>query len=166
MRDASPPRDPVVIFYFIFVVVVVESLSSVQPLQTHGLQHASLLCPPIPPGVCSNSYSLSQWCYLIISFSVTPFSTCHLSFPTPGSFPTCWLFTSSGQSIGATASALVLPMNIQGWFHLGLTGLISLQSKGLTRVFCSNTIQNHQFFGTQISLWSNSHIHTWLLGKP
>ena len=93
-----------------------------------------------------------------------PYSSCSLSFPESGSFPVSQLFTSGGQSIGASAS--VLPMNIQDWFPLGLTGLISLQSKELSRVFSSTTIWNHQFFGTQPSLWSNSHIHTWLVEKP
>ena len=81
-------------------------------------------------------------------------------------FPMSWLFTSGGQSIGASASSSVLPMNIQGWFPLGLNGLTSLLSKGLSRIFSRNTIQKHQFFGAQPSLWSNSHIHTWLLEKP
>ena len=87
-------------------------------------------------------------------------------FPASGSFPMSLHFASCGQRIGASASESVLPMNIQGWFPLGLTGLISLQSKGLTRVFSNITVQKHQFFGPQSSLWSNSHIHTWLLGKP
>ena len=98
--------------------------------------------------------------------SVVPFSSCLQSFPAPGSFPTSELFTSDGQSIGVSASSSVLPMNIQGWFRLGLTGLISLVSKGLSRVFSSTTIQKHQFFKDQPSSWSNSHIHTGLLGKP
>ena len=88
------------------------------------------------------------------------------SFPASGSFPMNWLFASGGQSFGASASAEVLPMNIQGWFPLGLIGLISLQSKGLSRVFSSTTIQKHQFFSSQPSLWYSSHIHTWLLAKP
>ena len=99
-----------------------------------------------------------------ISFSVAPFSSCPQSFPASGSFPMSWIFTSCGQSIGAPASVLLV--HILGWFLLGLTGLISLQSKGLSRVFSNTTVQNHQFFITQLSLWSNSHIHTWLLGKP
>ena len=89
-----------------------------------------------------------------------------LNLPALGSFPISWLFTSSGQSIGASASASVLPMNIQDWFPLGLTGLISLQCKWLSRIFSNTTVQKHQFFGTQPSLWSNSHIRTWLLEKP
>ena len=89
----------------------------------------------------------------------------HQSFPASESFPMSWLFPSGGQSIGASASALVLPMNIQGWFPLGLTGLISLQSKGLSRVLSNTTVQKHQFFSTELSLWSNFHIHAWLLDK-
>ena len=93
------------------------------------------------------------------------FSFCLQSFPALGSFPTGWLITSDGQSTGASALGSVLPMNIQGWFPLGLTGLISLLSKGLSRVFSSTTVQEHQFFGAQPSLWSNFHIHMWLLEK-
>ena len=113
--------------------------------------------------VCSNSCPLSRWCHLTISFSVAPFSSCLQSFPASGSFPVCWLFASGVESIGASAS--VLPMSIQGWFPLGLTGLISLLSKGLSGVFSSTIVWKHQFFGTQPSLWSNSHICTRLLGK-
>ena len=97
---------------------------------------------------------------------VMPFSSCPQSFPASGSFPMSQFFTSGGQSIGASASASVLPMNIQGWFPLGLTALISLLSKALSRVFSNTTVQNHQFFGAQPPLWSNSHIHTWPLEKP
>ena len=99
------------------------------------------------------------------SSSVAPFSSCPQSFPASGSFPINQLFTSGGQSIGASALASVLPMNIQGWFPVGLTGLISLLSKGLSRVFSSTTIWKHYFFSAQPSLWSTSHIHTWLLEK-
>ena len=95
-----------------------------------------------------------------------PFSSCPQSFPALGSFPKGWLFTSGGQNTGASASASVLPMNIQGWFLLGLTGLISLQSKRLPRVFSSTTVWKHQFFSAQSSLWSNANIRTWLLEKP
>ena len=105
--------------------------------------------------------SLSQWCHPTVSSSVVPFSSCPQSFPAPGFFPMGWLFASGGQSIEASTSASVLPKNIQGWFPFGLTGLISLQSKGLSRVSSSITIWKHQFFGTQPSLWYNSHIHTW-----
>ena len=114
--------------------------------------------------VRSNSWPLSQWCYLTISSSAALFSFCLQSFPASGSFPVSQFFASGGQSIGVSAS--VLPMNIQGWFPLGLTGLIFLQSKRLSRVFSSTTIRKHQFFSTQPSLWSNSHIRTWLWVKP
>ena len=132
-------------------------------LRPHGLQHTRLPCPSITPGPCSNSCPLSWWCHPPILASVVPFSSCLQSFPSPGSFPVSQLFTSGGQSIGAGASAPLLPMNIQGWFPLGWTGLISLLSKGLSRVFYRTTVWKHQLFGTQLSLWSNSHIHTWLL---
>ena len=95
-----------------------------------------------------------------------PLLSCPQFLPASRSFPVCWLFASGGQSIGASVSALVLLMNIQGWYPLGLTGLSSLQSKGLLRVFFSPTVRKHQFLGTQSSLWSNSQIHTWLLEKP
>ena len=135
-------------------------------LWPHELQHTRLPCPSLSLRICSNSRPLSQWCHPIISSCVAPFSSCPQSLPVSGSFPMSRLFSSSGQSIGASASALVLSMNIQGWFPSGLTGLISLQSKGLSRVFSSTTVQKHQFFSTQPSLWPNSHICTWLLEKP
>ena len=132
-------------------------------LRPYALQHTRLPCPSPTPGACSNSCQLSQWCHPIISSSVIPFSSCSQSFPASGSFPMSRLFTSGGQSIGASASASVLPVNIQGWFPLGLTGLISLLSKGLSRVFSSTTIWKHQFFGTQPSLWSSSLVHNSIL---
>ena len=135
-------------------------------LQSHGLQHARLPCPSPTPEVCSNSCPSSQWCYPTISLSVVPFSSCLQSFPASGSFPVSQFFTSGGHSIGVSALAPVLPMNIQDWFPLGWTGWISLQSKGLSRVFSNTRVQKHQFFGSHLSLWSNSHIHTWLLEKP
>ena len=135
-------------------------------LQPHGLQHARLPSPSPSPRACSNSCPLSQWCHPNISSSVNPFSSHLQSFPASGSFQMSQLFTSGGQSIGVSASTSVLAMNIQDLFPLGLTGLISLQSKGLSRVFSNPTVQKHQFFGIQPSLWSNSHIHTWLLEKP
>ena len=125
----------------------------------HGLQHINLPCLSPSSRVCSNSHSLSRWCHPTISSSVVPFSSCLLSFPASGSFPRSQLFTSGGRSAGASASASVLPMNIQHWFSLGLTGWISLQSKGLSRLFSRATLQKHQFFGGQYYLWSNSHIH-------
>ena len=126
-------------------------------LQPHGLQHARLPCPSPTPGACSNSCPLTQWCHPNILSSVVPFSSYLQSFPARGSFLISQLFTSGGQSIGPSASASVLPISIQDWFPLGLTGLISLQSKGLSRVFSTTTVQKHQFFDTQSSLQSNSH---------
>ena len=109
-------------------------------LWLYGLQHARLPCPSPSPWVCSNSCPLSQWYHPTISSSAAHFSSCLQSFPISGSFPISWLFTSGSQSIGTSALASVLPMNIQGWFPLGLTGLISLQSKGLSRVFYNITV--------------------------
>ena len=117
--------------------------------QSHRHEHTRLLCPSLSPGVCTNSCPRSRWCYLIISSSVVPFSSCPQSFPASGSFPMSQLFASGGQSIGASASAPVLPMNIQGWFPLGLTGLISLLSEGLSRIFSNTRVWKHQFFGAQ-----------------
>ena len=135
-------------------------------LQPHGLQHARLPCPSPSPRACSNSCPLSRWCHPTISSSVVPFSSCLQSFPASGSFLMSQFFASGGQSIGASASASVLPMNIQDWIPFGLTGWISLLSKGLSRVYSNTIVQKHQFFSIQPSLWSNSHIHTWLLEKP
>ena len=115
--------------------------------QSYGLQHTRLLCPSPSPGACSNSCTLSGWCHPTLSSSVIPFSSCFQSFPASGSFPMSQLLAVGGQSIGASVSASVLPMNIQGWFPLGWTGLI-LQSKGLSRVFSNTTVQKHQFFGS------------------
>ena len=128
------------------------------------LQHARLLCLPLSPGICSNSCPLSLWCHPTISSSSTPFSSCLQPIPASGSFPVSQLFKSGGQSPGT--SATVLPMNIQCWLPLGLVDLISLLSKGLSRVFSTTVIQKYQFFGAQPSLWTNSHICTWLLEKP
>ena len=134
-------------------------------LWPHGLQHARLPCSSPSPRACWNSCPLSQWCPLTISSSVNPFFSCLQSFPASGSFPVSQLIASGGQSIRASASASVLPMNVQGWFPLGLTGSISLLLKGLSRVFSSTTVWKHKFFDTWPSLWSNSDIHTWLLEK-
>ena len=135
-------------------------------LRPHGLHHARLPCPSPTPGACSDSCPSSWWCHPTISSSVVPFSSCLYSFPASGSFPVSQLFSSGGQSIGISASASVPPVNIQDWFPLRLTSLFSLQSKGFSRVFPNTTVQKHQFFGAQLSLWSNSHIRTWLLEKP
>ena len=139
----------------------VQSLSCIQLFVTPWTAACQVPCPSPTPGACSNSCPSSRWCYPTILSSVVPFSSCLQSFPASGSFPMSQLLTSDGQSIGASAS--VLPMTIKDWFPLRLTGLISLQSKGLSRVFSNTTVQKHQFFGTWLSLWSNSHIHTWLL---
>ena len=120
-------------------------------LRPHGLQHSRLPCPSPTPGVYSNSCPLSQWCHPTISSSVVPFSSCLQSFPAMGSFQVSQLFGSGGQSIGVSALASVIPKNTQDW-SLGWTGWISLQSKGLSRVFSNTTVQKHQFFGTQLSL--------------
>ena len=135
-------------------------------LQHHGLQHTSLPCPSPSPGACSNSCPLSQWFHPTILSSVIPFFSHLQSFPASGSFPMSQFFASGGQSTGVSTSASVLPMNIQDRFPLGWTGWISLQSKGLSRVFSNTRVQNHQFFGPQLSSQSNSHIHTWPLEKP
>ena len=121
-------------------------------LRPHGLQHARLPCPSPTPRAYSNSCPLSQWCHPTISSSVIPFSSCLQSFPASGSFPVSQFFASGGQSIGVSALASVLLMNIQGWFPLGWTGWISLQSKGLWRVFSNTTVQKHQIFGAQLSV--------------
>ena len=134
-------------------------------LWPHILQHSSLPCPSPTLGACSNSCPSRWWCHPTILSSVIPVSSCLQSFPASGSFPVSQFFPSGGQRIGVSASASVLPVNIQDWFPLGLTGWLSLPSKGLSRAF-NTTVQKHQFFGTQSSLWSNSHIHTWLLEKP
>ena len=151
-------------------VVHFSSVQSLRPscvwfFATHGLQHSSLPCPSPTPGACSNSCPSRWWCHPTITSSAIPISSCLQSFPASGSFPMSQFFISGGPSIGVSASASVLPMNIQDWFPLGLTSWISLQSKGLSRVFSNTTVQKHQFFVSQPSLWSNSHIHTWLLKK-
>ena len=121
-------------------------------LWPHGLQHAKLPCLSPTPGACSNSYPSSQWGHPIISSSVVPFSSCLQSFPASESMSVSQLFASGGQSIGVSASASVLPVNIEDWFPLGWTGWISLQSKGLSRIFSNTTVQKHQFFRDQLSL--------------
>ena len=121
-------------------------------LYSYGLQHSRLPCPSPTPGAYSNSCPSSRWCHPTISSSVIPFSSCLQSFPASVSFPMGQFFSSDGQSIGVSASALVLPMNIQDWFCLGLTGLISLQSKGLPQVFSNTTVQKDQFFSAQLSV--------------
>ena len=133
-------------------------------LRPHESQHARPPCPSPTPRVYLNSCPSSQWCHPAISSSIVPFSS--QSLPASGSFPMSQLFAWGDQSIGVSASASVLPMNTQNWSPLGWTGWISLQSKGLSRVFSNTTVQKHKFFGTRPSLQSNSHIHTWPLEKP
>ena len=138
----------------------VQSLSRVWLFVTPWTAACRPPCPSPNPGVHSNSCPSSWWCHPAISSSVVPFSSWPQSLPASESFPMSWLFAWGGQSTGASAS--VLQVNIQGWFPLGLTGLISLLSKGLSRVFFSTAVWKHQFFSAQPSLWSNSHIHIWL----
>ena len=135
-------------------------------LWPHESQHARPPCPSPTPGVYSNSCPSSRWCHSTISSSVIPFSSCPQSLPASGSFPVSQLFATGGQSIGVSALASVLPMNTQDWSPLGWTGWISLQPRGLSRVFSNTTVQNHQFFCAQLSSQSNSHIYTWPLEKP
>ena len=123
----------------------------------HESQHTRPPCPSLNPRVHPNPCPLSQWCHPIISSSVIPFSSCPQSFPASGSFQMSQLFASGGKSTGVSASTSVLPMNIRDWFPLGWTGWISLQSKGLSRVFSNTIVQKHQFFGTQLSSWSSSN---------
>ena len=136
-------------------------------LWPHGLHYARPPCPSPTPGVYPNPCPLSQWCHPTVSSSVIPFSSCPQSFPVSGSFQMSQLFVSGDRSIRVSASMWVLPKNTQDWSPLGWTGWISLQSKGLSRVFSNTTVQkHHQFFGAQLSLWASSYIHTWLLEKP
>ena len=134
-------------------------------LRSHESQHARPPCPLPTRGVPSDSGPSSQWCHPTISSSVAPFSSCLKSFPASGSFPMSQFFASGSQSLRVSVLASVLPKDIQDSIPLGWTGWISLQAKVLSRVFSNTTIQKHQFFGTQPSLWSNSHICTWLLEK-
>ena len=150
-----PPPTPMLL------LVLSHSVMS-DSLWPHGLQHSRLHSPSLSPGVSSNSCPSSWWCHPTISSSVILFSSCLQSFTASGAFSMSLFFTSGEVS----ASASVLPMNIQDWFPLGLTGWISLQSKGLSRVFSNTIVQKHQFFGAQPSLWSNAHICTRLLEKP
>ena len=135
-------------------------------LRPHELQHTRPPCPSPTPGVHSNSCPSSRWCHPAVSSSVVPFSSCPQSLPESESFLMSQLFTWGGQSTGVSALASFLSKNTQGWSPSEWTGWISLQSMGLSRVFSNTTVQKYQFFGTQLSSQSNSHIHTWLLEKP
>ena len=143
----------------------VQSLSRVWLFWHHGPQHARLPCSSPTPGVYSNSSPLNWWFHPTISSSVIPFSSCLQSFPTSGSFQMSQLFPSGDQSTGVSASISVFPMNTRAWSPLGWIYRISLQSKGLSRVFSNTTVQKHQFFSAQLSSQSNSPIHTWPLEK-
>ena len=138
-------------FSFLLDTQFIHSVMS-DSLWPYGWKHARLPCPSLTPRACSNSCPSNQWCHPTISFSVVPFSSCPQSFPASGSFSVSQFFTSGGQSIGASTSTL--SMNIQDWFSLVLTGFISVQSKGLSRVFSNTTVQKHQLFGAQLS-------HSW-----
>ena len=148
------------IIHTICISQSVQSLSRVRLFSTRESQHARPPCPSLTPGVYTNSCPSSQWCHPAISSSVIPFSSCPQSLPASGFFPMSQLFTSGGQSIGVSASASVLPMNTQDWSPLGWTGWISLQSKGLSKVFSNTTVQKHQFSSAPLSSQSNSLIHT------
>ena len=168
------------LFFFPFVVALsttttiawkCKSPSSVQfshsvvsnSLRPHESQDTKPPCPSPTPRVHSNSCPSSRWCHPAISFSVVPFSSCHQSLRASEFFPMSQLFAQGGQIVAVSASASFLPKNTQDWSPLGCTDWISLQSKGLSRVFSNTTVQKHQFFGTQLSSQSDSHIHTWLL---
>ena len=158
------------------IVIVLDqvSFSSVQfsysvvsdSLQLHESQHARPPCPSQTPGVHSDSPPLSQWCHPANSSTVVPFSSCPQSVSASESFPMSQLFTWGGQSTGVSALASCLPKKSQGWSPSEWTSWISLQSKGLSRVFSNTTVQKHQFFSTQLYSQSNSHIHTWPQEKP
>ena len=168
------PKNPNIIIHQVNYTVLldrvqfssVQSLSRVQLFATHESQHARPPCPSPTPGVHSSSCPLTRWGHPAISSSVVPFSSCPQSLPASESFPMSQLFAWGGQSTGVSSLASILPMNTQGWSPLEWTGWISLQSKGLSRVFSNTTVQKHQFFGTQLSSQSKSHIHTWPLEKP
>ena len=149
----------------IYIISVLSPSVMSDSLWPHGQQHARLPCLSPTPRACTNLCPLSQWCHPTISPSVIPFSSRFQSFPASGSFPVSQLFAWGGQSTGVSALASVLPKNSQDWSPLEWAGWISLQSKGLSRVFSNTTVQKHQFFHAQLSSQSNSHIHTWPLEK-
>ena len=156
---------PGMLTHIVFSLVQFSHSVVSDPLWCHGLQHARPPCPSPTPGVHPNPHPLSRWCHPTISSSVIPFSSHLQSFPASRFFPMSQLFASGGQNIGVSASASVLH-EYSGLISSEWTGWISLQSKGLSRVFSNTTVQKHQFFGAQTSSQSNSHIHTWPLEKP
>ena len=153
--------NPVYLSYRKFTSVQFSRSIVSDSLRHHESQHARPPCPSPTPGVHSDSRPSNQWCHPAISSSVVPFSSCPQSLPASGAFPTSQLFTWGGQSTGVSALASFLPKKSQGWSPSEWTGWISLQSKGLSRVFSNTTVQKHQFFSAQPSSQSNSHIHTW-----
>ena len=150
----------------IFSLVQFSRSAMSDSLQPHESQHARPPCPSPTPGVHSDSCPSSQWCHPAISSSVIPFSSCSQSLPASESFPMSQLFAWGGQSTGVSASASLPPKNTQGWYPLEWTGWISLQSKGLSKVFSNTKVQKHQFFCAELSSQSNSHIRTWPQEKP
>ena len=154
------------VLYFHISSVQFSRLVVSDSLRPRESQHARPPCLSPTSGVYPNPCPSSRWCHSAISSSVVPFTSYPQSFPALGSFPVSQLFALGGQSIGVSASTSVLPVDTQDWSPLGWTGRISLQSKGLSRVFSNTTVQKHQFFGAQLSSPSNSHIHTWPLEKP
>ena len=154
LRKEEERNQQIMLRTVFYVWVSVQFSHSVMSnsLRSHGLHQIRFPCLSQTPGACSNSCPSSWWCHPTISLSVIPFSSCLQSFPASGSFPVSQFFASGGQSIGVSALASVFPMNIQDWFPLGWTGWISLQSKGLSRVFSNTSVQKHKFFGTQLSL--------------
>ena len=163
LLEIFPPNISFILLYLQFSSV--QSLSCVQLFATPQTAARQSSLSITKPGTYSNSCPLSRWCHPTTSSSVVPFSFHLQSLPASGPFPMSQFFPSSGQRIRVSASASVLPMNIQDWFPWELTAWISLQSKGLSGVFSSTTVQKHHFFSTQLSLWSKSHIHKWLLEK-
>ena len=164
--SATVELNMVKIVFFMWLSVQFSCPVVSDSLRPHEVQHTRPPCPSPTTGVYSNACPSSQWCHPAISSSAFPFSSCPQYLPASGSFQKSQLFTWGGQSIGASASASVLPMNTQDWSPLGWSGWISLQPKGLSRVFSNNTAQKHQFFGVQLSLQYNSHIYIWPLEKP
>ena len=165
MKPNQRPRIALTVYSVQFSSVQFSCSVMSDSLWLHELQHSRLPYPLPTPEAYSNLCPSSRWCHPTILSSDVPFSSCLQSFSSSVSFPMSQLFTSGGQSTGVSASASVLPMNIQDWFPLGWTGWISLESRGLSRVFSNTTVQKHQFFGPQLSSQSSSHIHTWLLEK-
>ena len=166
MLNLVPSMFKSVFLLYLFSSVQFSHSVMSSSLRPHELQHTRPPCPSPTPRVYPNSHPSSRWCHPAISFSVIPFSSCPQSFQASESIPASQLFTWGGQSTGVSALASFLPKKSQGWSPLEWTGWISLQSKGLSRVFSNTTVQTHQFFSTQPSSQFNSRIYTWPLEKP